>query len=185
MTQRIAIVGPVAAGKSTLAAALSAHTLLPHHDLDALYWGPSWTPLPENTFLAGVRDTLTAARWIIDGNYGGAVADLMLARADLVIWLDLPLRTCLPRLVRRSIQRAATGQELFAGNRETLAHLLARDSILRWGPAHHYRHRRNWAALLSAADTPVVRVTRPARLNSQMKALGLLPAPEKTPACLT
>ena len=181
MTQRIAIVGPVAAGKTTLASTISAHTHLPHHDLDALYWGPSWTPVTPGRFLAGVRATLTATQWIVDGNYGGTVADLILTRADLILWLDLPLRTCLPRLVRRSIGRALTGQELFTGNRETLAHLLTRDSILRWGPAHHHRNRRTWAARLAQTDTPVIRITRPARLPTQLQALDLLPSPKATP----
>ncbi|MDH6221653.1 hypothetical protein [Streptomyces pseudovenezuelae] len=130
---RIALVGPVASSKSTLAAALSAHTGLPGIDLDELFWEPDWTPLDTPVFHKGVRDRLAGPAWIADGNYGGEVAEMLLERAELVLWLDLPLRVCLPRLVSRSLRRAATGEELFGGNRETCRHLLAPDSILRWG----------------------------------------------------
>jgi len=180
--RRIALVGPVASGKSTLAAAIAAHTHLPHLDLDNLFWGPDWTPVPGCLFQARVRDALAADTWIAEGNYGGEPAEILLARAELAIWLDLPLRVCLPRLIRRSLSRAATRQELFAGNRESFRHLLARDSILRWGPAHHHRHRRRWATRLSpgqAGGLPVVRLDRPAAVPVRLQALGLL-APKET-----
>jgi len=179
---RIALVGPVASGKSTLSAAISAHTGLPHVDLDELFWGPDWTPLDTLVFHKGVRERLAGPAWIADGNYGGEVAELLLARTQLVLWLDLPLRTCLPRLVNRSLRRAATGEELFAGNRETFRHLIAPDSILRWGPLHHHRHRRRWTARLHldhTAGLTVVRLDRPAAITPQLRRLGLLPAQER------
>ncbi|MEU8543046.1 hypothetical protein AB0C52_24185 [Streptomyces sp. NPDC048717] len=175
--RRIALVGPVASGKSTLAGAIAAHTGLPHLDLDDLFWGPEWTPVGTPAFHAHVCDALARETWISDGNYGGEAAELLLARADLVIWLDLPLRICLPRLLRRSLRRAATGQELFAGNRETFRHLLTRDSILRWGPAHHHQHRRRWATRLHpgrADGPPVLRLDRAHAVTDQLRYLGLL-----------
>lgn len=41
-------------------------------------------------------------RWIIDGNYGSTLAP-RLARADLVLWLDLPTLLCLWRVARRAL----------------------------------------------------------------------------------
>ncbi|MEU9123521.1 glycosyltransferase [Streptomyces sp. NPDC048506] len=161
---RIALVGPVASGKTTLAAEIATHTGLPHLDLDELFWRTNWTPVETEIFQSRVRDALTAETWIADGNYSGPVGEMLLARAELAIWLDLPLRTCLPRLLKRSFQRAAHGQELFAGNRETFRHLLARDSILFWGPAHHRRHRQRWQHCLAPARAhglPVLRLVRP------------------------
>lgn len=175
--KRIALVGPVASGKSTLAAAIAAHTGLPHLDLDELFWGPDWTPLDTRVFHAGVHDALAADVWIADGNYGGEVAETLLGRAELAIWLDLSLRICLLRLLNRSVRRAGTGQELFAGNRETFRHLLARDSILWWGPAHHHRHRRRWADRLHpdrADGLPVLHLDHPAAIAPRLRALGLL-----------
>ncbi|MFD3756723.1 hypothetical protein [Streptomyces sp. NPDC058622] len=175
--KRIALVGPVASGKSTLATAIAAHTALHHLDLDELFWGPDWTPVDPGIFHSGVKGALGGQVWIADGNYGGEVAEMLLDRAELAIWLDLPLRVCLPRLVNRSVRRAASGQELFAGNRESFRHLLGRDSILRWGPLHHHRHRRRWAERLRRAKSdglPVIHLDRPAAISPRLRALGLL-----------
>ncbi|GAA0914567.1 MULTISPECIES: hypothetical protein [Streptomyces] len=175
--KRIALVGPVASGKSTLAAAIAAHTNLPHIDLDNLFWGPDWTPVASHVFHTRLADALAADTWIADGNYGGEAAEILLSRAELVIWLDLPLRICLPRLVWRSLVRAATRQELFAGNRESFRHLLSPDSILRWGPAHHHRHRRRWESRLApdrACGLPIVRLDHPAAVTARLRSLGLI-----------
>jgi adenylate kinase family enzyme len=176
--QRIAVVGPVASGKSTLAAAIAAHTGLPHVDLDQLFWSPGWTPVHADTFASCVASVARSPRWVIDGNYGDQIGETVLGHAQLAVWLDLPLRVCLPRLLRRSLRRARSGQELFAGNRETWSHLIARDSILRWGPAHHHRHRRRWQQTLAHPTTglTVVRIARSADLTLCLRGLGLLPA---------
>lgn len=42
---RIAVVGPVASGKSTIAAEIAGHTGLPHLDLDNLFWERAGRPL--------------------------------------------------------------------------------------------------------------------------------------------
>ncbi|WP_328731896.1 hypothetical protein OHT20_17600 [Streptomyces caniferus] len=177
--KRIALVGPVASGKSTLAAEIAGHTGLPHLDLDDLFWAANWTPVSAGTFQSRVGDALAARTWIADGNYSGPVSEMLLSRAELAIWLDLPLRTCLPRLLKRSFQRAARGDELFAGNRETFRHLFARDSILIWGPAHHRRHSRRWQHHLGPNKPhglPVVRLIRPTAVAPTLRDLSLLPA---------
>ncbi|MEW2581331.1 hypothetical protein [Streptomyces syringium] len=179
---RIALVGPVASGKSTLAAAIADHTGLPRCSLDDLFWGPQWTPAEGTAFHTAVRNALAAKTWIADGNYGGPVAQTLLQRADLAIWLDFSLRICLPRLVNRSVRRAISGQELFGGNRETFGHLVARDSILWWAPAHHHRHRRRWQASLQAAAADglaVLRLDHPTNVAPPLRALGLL-APKES-----
>ncbi|NIL59746.1 hypothetical protein [Salinispora arenicola] len=79
-------------------------------DLDQPFWGPGWTPVAATDFHAAARRALAGTAWIADGNYGGSVAEILLKHAELTIWLDLPLRTCLPRLIRRSIRRAVTGE---------------------------------------------------------------------------
>ena len=40
---------------------------------------------------------------MIDGVCRGKVGNLVPGAADTVVWLDLPVRTWLPRLVRRSL----------------------------------------------------------------------------------
>ena len=130
--------------------------------------------------------TLSADTWIADGNYGGPVGEILLGRAELAIWLDLPLRICLP-----GFSAARSGEppveELFAGNRETFRHLFARDSILRWGPAHHRRHRRRWRHHLGPT-APWPPRSAPHHLDGRctlLRALSLLPALEGGAPCRT
>jgi len=42
--RRIVVIGTTGARKSTLAASLAARLDLPPIELDALHWGPQWTP---------------------------------------------------------------------------------------------------------------------------------------------
>ena len=42
---------------------------------------------------------VTGERWVIDGNYTSQVKDLVWARADTVVWLDLPRRTVMRRII--------------------------------------------------------------------------------------
>lgn len=94
--KRIALVGPVASGKSTLAAEIAGHTGLPHLDLDDLFWAANWTPVSAGTFQSRVGDALAARTWIADGNYSGPVSEMLLSRAELAIWLDLPSAPACP-----------------------------------------------------------------------------------------
>ena len=70
---RILVVGTSGAGKSRLAGQLAAALGVPHVELDALYWGPDWTPRPRADFEAGVRQAAAAPAWVIDGNHGSAL----------------------------------------------------------------------------------------------------------------
>jgi uridine kinase len=98
---RIAIVGPVASGKTTLARRLGPKLGLPVIDLDESYWRS--TPLPtEAEWADRHRELIAGDRWIISGDYR-AVAPARFAAADTVIWLDPPRRTCLFRVTRRKL----------------------------------------------------------------------------------
>jgi len=101
--KRILILGPSGSGKSTLARRIGQHLGLPVVHLDAIYWNPGWVP----TEIARFRDRIAeaAARdiWVMDGNYTTHL-DLRLARAEAVIWLDLPRYVYFPRTVWRMIR---------------------------------------------------------------------------------
>ena len=87
---------------------------------------------------------------MVDGNYGGKLGGLVLDRADLVVWLDPPLRTVLWRVLRRTVRRVRTGDELWSGNRETWRNaLLSRDSLVLWAIKTHGRFRRRAPANLA------------------------------------
>ena len=148
---RIRVTGTSCSGKTTLSRALARRLNLPIIELDALFWGPNWTPVPADVFLARVADAAAADRWVMDGGYS-QTRDLTWSRADTVVWLDYPMRTVLCRWARRTLTRLRTREEFWpgTGNRERLSHILRRDSLLWWILSTHRRRGRSTAAELAA-----------------------------------
>lgn len=168
--QRVAVVGNSGSGKSTLARQLAAGLDLVHVELDAIFHQPGWTPLPEPEFRDRVAPLVAGDRWVTDGNYG-AVRDLVWARADTVVWLDLPRHVVTPRIVRRSLLRAVRREELWNGNREQWRNLLAPDperNIVLWSVTRHGEHRSKYRQRLLVDppdDVEVVHLRSPAAVQ--------------------
>ena len=118
--QRIAIIGCGGSGKSTLARKLGKILDLPVIHLDRIYWQPNWTPLDNATFDAKQREDVAHDRWIIDGNYS-RTWPIRFARADTIIYLDLPTHVCLWRVVKRwFIGQFKKREDMASGCVETL-----------------------------------------------------------------
>jgi adenylate kinase family enzyme len=75
-------------------------------DLNAIFHQPGWAPLDGGEFCRRVTAIASGDRWVIDGNYS-AVRPLVWERADTVVWLDLPRRTVMRRLIWRTIRNPA------------------------------------------------------------------------------
>ena len=102
VVQRVVILGPGGAGKSTLARRLGERTGLPVVHLDEHFWHPGWVETPRDEWRLVQRRLLGGDRWIADGNYSGTLEE-RLPRADTVVVLDFPWWRALPRALRRSI----------------------------------------------------------------------------------
>jgi len=144
---RYVVVGTSGAGKTTFARALAERWAVPHFELDALHWGPNWTPHPHAEFAQAVETAAAADRWVCDGNYS-AVRDVLWPRATHVLWLNFGRGTVWTRILRRTLWRSWTGAELWAGNRESLVTAFAsRDSVLLWSLTTYRKNQRQYAAL--------------------------------------
>jgi adenylate kinase family enzyme len=100
---RIAIVGCGGSGKSTVARQLGKLRDIPVTHLDALYYDGDWTPLPMDDFAAAQAELVAEPRWIIEGNYASTL-HIRVAAADMVVFLDLPARTCLRGILQRRLR---------------------------------------------------------------------------------
>jgi adenylate kinase family enzyme len=156
--RRIAIVGTSGSGKTTVARRLAALDL-PHIELDALFWRPDWRQAHLDQFRSSVSAATGGDAWICDGNYSRA-RDIILPRAETVVWLDLPLRTCLWRVVRRTVRRTSRREVLWGTNREQWSRLVGGDSLIWWVLRTHRRRRREWEVLIAGPETRHLRVAR-------------------------
>jgi adenylate kinase family enzyme len=125
---------------------------VPHLELDSVFHQPGWEPLPGDEFQRLVRARADDDGWVIDGNYS-AVRPIVWARADTVVWLDLPKRTVMRQVTWRTLRRAVTRQELWNGNREPFANFLSwvpEKSIISWSWHKHAEYRTRYGT--AAAD---------------------------------
>ena len=145
--QRIAVVGTSCTGKTTLARKISRLIDASHIELDSIYWGPNWDPLPPEQFRALARKNLETACWVVDGNYS-VVRDIVWSRATILIWLNYSFPIVFGRALARTFKRVAFKEELYSGNRETLRHVvLSTDSIPFWVLRTFWKRRREYPML--------------------------------------
>lgn len=122
------MIGSSGAGKTTLASTLANRLGVPHLELDSIHHLENWEPIETETFRQLVTEFTTREQWVIDGNYS-VVRDIIWPRADTVVFLDLPRRQVMSRLVPRTLKRVITRQELWNGNREHWQNLISRDPL--------------------------------------------------------
>lgn len=163
---RVLVIGPCGAGKSTLSADLGRRLALSVHHMDQLNWQPGWVESGDDALRAKLDAIIAGDRWLIDGNYGGTLAE-RLARADTVVYLDYPVRLCLRQLLGRIwTYRGRTRPDMTEGcpERFDLAFFLY---VLTWnrGP------RPRTEAKLKNFDGRIIRITDPKALSDWLAAL--------------
>lgn len=111
---KIAIIGYIACGKSTLALKLSKIYGIPVFHTDKLTLNSQWYPLPRKTAKSNIAKVLEKNQdWIIDGTEETLLFDERLSRADKIIFLDLSLKDSIARSLKR--YRELSGQERPSG----------------------------------------------------------------------
>ncbi|MEV6599958.1 AAA family ATPase [Actinoplanes sp. NPDC051346] len=136
--RRVLVAGTSGSGKTTLASRIAASLRVPHVELDSLYHGPSWTKRP--SFEEDVRLFSAAPSWVTEWQYRAVRAHLA-DLADLLVWLDLPRKTVMRQLIRRTLVRRLRRQQLWNGNVEPPLRTVLTDPehIVRWAWNTHSR----------------------------------------------
>ena len=98
--QRIAIIGNAGSGKSTLAQKLHEIAKLPVYHLDKYFWKPNWVQRDPGEYKVMHDELSQRDAWIMDG-MNLRLLESRIARADIIIFLDMPRRTCFWRIYKR------------------------------------------------------------------------------------
>lgn len=178
--RRILLVGSGGAGKSTLARELARRTGLPVVHLDQRFWRPGWVETPADEWRAEIAALVAEPAWIMDGNYGGTL-DLRIPAADLIVFLDLPRRITIPRVLRRWLRyRGRNRPDLGAGCPERMD-----PGFVAWLWNFPRASRVRLTAAVDEADAwgRVVRLRSPREVRAWLTTVVRTPAvTERTPA---
>ncbi|WP_183154126.1 DNA topology modulation protein FlaR [Paracoccus siganidrum] len=101
--QRVMIVGGPGSGKSFVATRLGALSGLPVHHMDHIHWLPGWVERERLEKDMLTREIHAKPRWIFEGGHSRTYRERA-ARADLLIWLDLPVGLRIRRVLWRSLR---------------------------------------------------------------------------------
>lgn len=167
--KRVLIIGSGGSGKSTLARRMHAVTGLPLVHLDRLYWRSGWQKTPKDEWLAKIAEVTAADEWILDGNFDGTL-DERLARADTVIFLDLPRYLCIYRVIKRRLTYRGTNRpDMSEGCDEKID-----AEFLWWLMRYPHVDRRDCEMKIarSGAHVNVIRLRSAAEVRDFLNSLG-------------
>ncbi|MDR0595267.1 MAG: hypothetical protein LBF94_01020 [Puniceicoccales bacterium] len=104
--KRIAIIGPMASGKSTLAVKFGAVLKIPVYHLDQLCFLPGtfWAKRPEKEFKKLHDEIISHDSWIMEGNFETLLPQ-RLSRASTLIWLNPPFWRCVFNFYKRFFRK--------------------------------------------------------------------------------
>ena len=160
--ERILVMGPSNAGKSTLSVAIANKLDIPVVHLDQLRFLPNtdWVLRCDADFKSLHDQAVTADRWVIDGNYSALLAP-RLERATGVILLSAPVTLRFLRYLKRTMGDPSKRK----------GHLEGAQDGLKWEMVHWIliktrKSADRYASVVDASGKPCVRCRSTGELNS-------------------
>ncbi|MDF0530125.1 hypothetical protein P0W64_06610 [Tsukamurella sp. 8F] len=149
---RVSVVGCSGAGKTTVAKRLASVLDSTFIELDALHWGPGWNAATEVELAERVIAVIGGDSWVVDGDYQRKMGTIVWDRADVVVWIAPPRWRVMWQVLRRTVVRGISRQELWNGNRESIGGLMfwrGDRSSLTWAWRSYPRVQASYEAAMS------------------------------------
>lgn len=185
---RVHIVGGPGTGKTHLATLLGRERGIDPWKLDDIAFDSnSRVASPLAKRLRDVDVIVATPSWVAEGVYLGWT-DKLFAHADVIIWLDLPMRVALARKLPHHLRRTLRGRYPHAGMRNQLDHTRFMWRYYRSGAAADLAAgdddttitRAATAQALTTFSDKVVVCRRPADVNALTRARSRRPSLEVT-----
>lgn len=133
---RIVVIGSSGSGKTTVARRIADILDIPYLEMDSVRHANGWDSTPDPEFQLVLGEFTAQERWVVDGNYTSHGArEVVWPRVDTVVWVDPPKRIVMSRVIRRTLKRTITREELWNGLREPWGNLYKTDpfeNIIVW-----------------------------------------------------
>ena len=97
MKKKILVIGNAGSGKSTTAKKIASDLELPCYSLDAVVWEEGWKRPSSAEVSQKIQQLINQETWVIDG-----VDYKAMKAADVVLFLDIPRRTCFKNVAIRN-----------------------------------------------------------------------------------
>lgn len=97
---KIAIIGGPGTGKSTLGKKISNILFIPCFSIDNIKFYKNWIPKKRKYIDDEIHKIINTDKWIIEGNHLRNL-EIILEKADMVVFLDFPLRLQLFGIFKR------------------------------------------------------------------------------------
>jgi adenylate kinase family enzyme len=173
--KRVVIVGSSGSGKTTVARALAESLGVPHLEMVSVFHQHGWADDAPEDFLPTLDRFTAGDEWVVDGNYTShGTREIVWPRADTIVWLDLPRRTAMYRVVRRTFGRVFTREKLWGSVREPFTNLYSLDpnrNIMVWTWTRHSETRDKLETALSGIDATVHRLHTPTDVTRFLDSL--------------
>lgn len=163
------IIGNAGSGKSTAARMIGEKLGLPVFHMDReVYWLADWVERDKADQLVQIERIVAKDDWVLEGN-NSRTFHLREARADLLIWLDVPLWLRLVRVIRRNLQQRGQSRPDMADGCVEKLHMLP--GFLHFIVTTNRNSRRKQGAFFEKTALPKHRFARSSDINAFLAKL--------------